>query len=158
MASKSKYQWLPTENWLISGNLAWLDAKYDEYMFKGVNIADQQEFTNAPDFSGALNVEYRTAAGQRRQSVAPRRLQLPERSGGHHRGDRGSGDQRVVEPITQDGYGLVNAGVIWKTGGAWTFSLQGSNLADKEYPAPPATSSRRWACAPVSTARRASTR
>ena len=23
--------------------------------------------------------------------------------------------------------------MIWKTGGAWTFSLQGSNLADKEY-------------------------
>ena len=32
-------------------------------MFKGFNIADQQEFTNAPDFSGALNVEYRTPVG-----------------------------------------------------------------------------------------------
>ena len=36
-------------------------------------------------------------------------------------------------PITQDGYGLINAGVIWKFSDAWTFSLQGSNLADEEY-------------------------
>ncbi len=27
-----EYQWLPTEHWLISGNLAWLDAKYDEFI------------------------------------------------------------------------------------------------------------------------------
>ena len=36
-------------------------------------------------------------------------------------------------PITQDGYGLLNAGVIWKLDDAWSFSLQGSNLTDKEY-------------------------
>ena len=36
-------------------------------------------------------------------------------------------------PITQDGYGLINAGVIWKANDAWTLSLQGTNLADKEY-------------------------
>ncbi|PZQ30663.1 MAG: TonB-dependent receptor, partial [Stenotrophomonas acidaminiphila] len=27
-----EYQFLPTANWLISGNLAWLDAKYDEFI------------------------------------------------------------------------------------------------------------------------------
>ena len=47
------------ENWFISGNLATLNAQFDEYMYKGVDIADQQEMTNAPDFSGALNVEYK---------------------------------------------------------------------------------------------------
>jgi len=41
--------------------------------------------------------------------------------------------QAVVAPIHQDGYGLVSAGAIYKTGGAWTFSLQGSNLNDKEF-------------------------
>ena len=61
-----EYQWLPSANWLISGNLAWLDAKYDEFLFfdplsqQTIDIADEQEFTNAPEFSGALNVEYRT--------------------------------------------------------------------------------------------------
>ncbi len=37
-------------------------------------------------------------------------------------------------PITQDGYGLLGAGVIWKTGGPWTVSLQGSNLARRGVP------------------------
>ena len=38
-----------------------------------------------------------------------------------------------VAPITQDGYGLVGAGLIWNPNDAWTVSLQGSNLGDKEY-------------------------
>ena len=38
-----------------------------------------------------------------------------------------------TQPITQDAYGLVNAGVIWEPNDAWTISLQGTNLADEEY-------------------------
>jgi Na+/proline symporter len=30
-------------------------------------------------------------------------------------------------------YGLLNAGVVWKSGGAWTVALQGTNLTDKNY-------------------------
>jgi iron complex outermembrane receptor protein len=55
-----EWQFRPDEHWSITGNLARLNARFDEYIFKGVNIADQQEFTNAPDFSGALNLEYAT--------------------------------------------------------------------------------------------------
>lgn len=128
-----EYQWLPTQHWLISGNLAWLDAKFDEYMYKGVNIADQQEFTNAPDFSGALNLEYRTdlanggnlsvRVGYVYQSEVVATTEITR--------DPVTGV--VTDPITQDGYGLVNAGVVWKLNDTWSFSLQGSNLADKEY-------------------------
>ena len=39
----------------------------------------------------------------------------------------------TTTPISQDGYGQVNAGVIWKPTAAWTVSLQGSNLTDKAY-------------------------
>jgi len=119
-----EYQYLPTRNWMISGNLAWLDAKYDEYMDAGVNIADRQKFTNAPDFSGALNVEYRTDLA----------------SGGNLSARVSYAYQSEVWPTTdlspvikQDGYGLLNAGVIWRLNDAWSFSLQGTNLADKEY-------------------------
>lgn len=119
-----EYQWLPTAHWLISGNLAWLDAKYDEFMDRGVNVAKQQKFTNAPEFSGALNVEYRTELAH----------------GGNLSARVGYAYQSEVWPTTdlsplirQDGYGLLNAGVIWKANDAWSFSLQGSNLADKEY-------------------------
>jgi len=123
-----EYQWLPTKHWLISGNFAWLDAKYDEFIYAGVNIADEQEFTNAPEFSGALNVEWRT----------------PLSGGGDISARLGYSYQSEVVatteivrtgalPITQDGYGLVNAGVIWRLDDNWSFSLQGTNLADKEY-------------------------
>ncbi len=119
-----EYQWLPNQHWLISGNLAWLDAKYDEYITAGVNVADSQRFTNAPEFSGALNVEYRT----------------PLANGGNLSARVGYSYQSEVWPTTdlspairQDGYGLVGAGVIWKVNDSWQFSLQGSNLADEEY-------------------------
>lgn len=119
-----EYQYLPSRHWLISGNLAWLDAKYDEYMDRGINVADRMKFTNAPEFSGALNVEYRTDLA----------------NGGNLSARVSYSYQSEVWPTTdlspvirQDGYGLVNAGVIWKLDDAWTFSLQGTNLADKEY-------------------------
>ena len=123
-----EYQWLPTRNWLISGNLAFLDAKYDEFIYTGLNIADEQEFTNAPEFSGAINVEYRTELA--------RGGNLSARVGYSYQDDVVATTEIVrtgAVPITQDGYGLLNAGVIWDTGGPWSFSLQGSNLTDKEY-------------------------
>jgi iron complex outermembrane receptor protein len=128
-----EYQWLPTSHWLVSGNLAWLDAEFDEYIFKNVNIANQQEFTNAPEFSGALNVEYRMPLANGGN--------LSARVGYSYQSDVVATTEVVRDPVTgatatpisQDGYGLVNAGVIWKFNDAWTFSLQGSNLADEEY-------------------------
>ena len=121
---EAEYQFMPVQDWLISGNLAWLDAKYDEFMSGGVNIADTQYFTNAPEFSGAINVEYRTDLA----------------SGGNLSARVGYSYQSEVWPTTdlspqikQGGYGLVNAGVIWRANDAWSFSLQGTNLADEEY-------------------------
>ena len=127
-----EYQWLASPHWTVSGNLAWLDAQFDEYIFKNVNIADRQEFTNAPDFSGAINLEYRTElaggdlsarVGYSYQSDVVTTTEITEDPVTHVR----------VAPITQDGYGIVNAGVIWNSGGAWSVSLQGTNLADKQF-------------------------
>ncbi len=129
-----EYQWLPTQNWLISGNLAWLDAEFDEFGFfdpvlqQNVDIADEQEFTNAPEFSGALNVEYRHPLANAGE--------LSFRVGYSYQSEVTATTEIVrtgAVPITQDGYGLISAGVIWRTGGPWTLSLQGTNLADEEY-------------------------
>ena len=131
-----EYQWLPTRNWLISGNLAWLDTKYDEFMYAGINIANEQEFTNAPEFSGAINVEYRTDLANGGN--------LSARVGYNYQSDVIATTEIIRAnvppaapfgrpPISQDGYGLLNAGVIWKLNDAWSFSLQGTNLTDKQY-------------------------
>ena len=139
-----EYQWLPSANWVISGNLAWLDARYDEFLYfdtnpavrQTVDIADEQEFTNAPDFSGAINVEWRTDLGNAGS--------LSARVGYAYqtevtatteilRANRPPVAPFGQPPITQDGYGLVNAGVTWKFDDHWTLALHGTNLADKEY-------------------------
>ena len=130
---EAEYQWLPTEHFIVSGNLAWLNAKYDTYMFKGVNIAKQQAFTNAPDFSGAINLEYRTDVGAAGS--------LSARVGYSYQSSvvatteivRDPITGALTQPITQDGYGLLGAGIIWSVNDAWTVSLQGSNLSNKEY-------------------------
>ncbi len=125
---EAEYQWLPASNWLIAGNLAWLDAQYDEFIYAGQNIADEQEFTNAPEFSGAINVEYRTDLANGGDIAA--------RLGYSYQSDVVATTEIVrtgAQPITQDGYGLVNAGLSWRSGGPWTVTLQGSNLTDKEY-------------------------
>jgi len=119
-----EYQFLPTANWLISGNLAWLDAKYDEFITGGVNVADTQYFTNAPEFSGALNVEYRTDLANGGNLSA--RVTYSYQSEVYPTTD-------LSEAIKQPGYGLLGAGVVWRANDAWSFSLQGTNLTDEEY-------------------------
>ena len=80
-----------------------------------------------------MNVEYRTPVGNGGD--------LSLRLGYSYQSDvvattevtRDPVTNAVVNPITQEGYGLVNASAIWHTGGAWTFSAHGSNLADEEF-------------------------
>ena len=130
---EAEYQWLATDSFSVTGNLAWLDAKFDTYMFKNVNIANQQEFTNAPEFSGALNLEYRTDIGAAGSLTARIGYAYQSSVVATTEVVKDPVTLATVQPITQDGYGLVNAGVIWKVNDAWTVSLQGSNLADKAY-------------------------
>ena len=133
---EAEYQWLLSDAFTISGNLAWLDAQYDAFLFAGVDIANEQEFTNAPEFSGAINLEWRTAVGDAGELTA--------RVGYSYQSEVVATTEIIRSnvppaapfgrlPISQDGYGLVTAGVVWQSGGPWSVSLQGTNLTDKEY-------------------------
>jgi iron complex outermembrane recepter protein len=121
---EAEFNFKPSPNWNIGGNLAWLDTKYDEFISRGVNIAQDQKFTNAPEFSGALNVEHLwlLAGGgdlSARVSYTYQSSVIPTTD--------------LSTAIAQPGYGLLHAGLVWRTGGPWTVSLQGSNLTDKSY-------------------------
>ncbi|MFO1251424.1 MAG: TonB-dependent receptor [Inhella sp.] len=116
--------WRPTRNLTLRGNASVIDAKYDEYLDRGVNVASQKKFSNTPKTSGALDVEYR----------------LPFALGGELRARAGVSYRSKVYPTTdlseviaQPGYSLWSAGLIWERDRHWTFALQGTNLGDKAY-------------------------
>lgn len=120
---EAEFQWLPTPNWLLSGHLAWLDAQYDRFIDRGVDTARSQRFLNSPEYSGALNVEYRRPLGAM-GNLSVRGSWSYETEALH------STDHPLLR---QAAYGLFNAGIIWRRDQQWSFSLQGSNLADKAY-------------------------
>jgi iron complex outermembrane receptor protein len=121
-------EWPPTTS-TSQGNLAWLDAKFDEFLTESANgtvnnIAGSQRFTNAPEYSGAISAVYTR----------------PLASGGSLTWRATHSHQSEVYPTTdlseairQEGYSLTSASVIWQTAGAWSFSLDGNNLWDTEY-------------------------
>ncbi len=121
---EEEFAWMPSENWTLRGNLAWMHTKYTRFMSGGVNIADKQKFTNAPKFSGGLTLEH----------------SIPLANGGSLSGRINYSYQSLVYPettlsplIAQPAYGLWNAGVTWQVNQPWSLSLQGSNLANKSY-------------------------
>lgn len=118
-----EFLWTPTTAWRLSGNLATLDAKYDEYIDRGVNVASQKKFSNTPKFQASLNVEHALplAVGTLRS-----RLGVSHRSKVYPTTD-------LAEALSQDAYTLVNAGLIWEKDNRLSFFLQGSNLTNKAY-------------------------
>ncbi|WP_206602116.1 TonB-dependent receptor [Roseateles puraquae] len=118
-----EFLWTPTTAWRLSGNLATLDAKYDEYIDRGVNVADQKKFTNTPKFQASVNIEHYLplAVGTLRS-----RLGVSHRSKVYPTTD-------LAESLAQEAYTLVNAGLIWEKDSKLSFFLQGANLTNKAY-------------------------
>jgi iron complex outermembrane receptor protein len=117
-----EFLWMPSTAWRLSGNLASLDAKYDEYIDRGVNVADQKKFTNTPKFQAALNIEH----NRRWPAARCARAWASHRSKVYPTTD-------LAEALAQDAYTLVNAGLIWEKDSRLSFFLQGSNLTNKAY-------------------------
>ncbi len=118
-----EFVWNPSADWRVSGHVALLDAKYDEYFDRGVNVADQKKFTNTPKTQAGLNIEHnaRLAMGTLRS-----RLGVTHRTKVYPTTD-------LSESLAQDAYTLVNAGLIWEKDARLSFFLHGSNLTDKAY-------------------------
>ena len=119
-----EFLWMPTTDWRISGHLAALDAKYDEYIDRNVNVAADKKFTNTPKFQAGLNVEHSSKVSL--GGVLRARLGLTHRSKVYPTTD-------LSESLAQDAYTLVNAGLIWEKSPQLSFFLQGSNLTNKAY-------------------------
>ena len=118
-----EFVWMPSTAWRLSGHVAAIDAKYDEYIDRGVNVAGDKKFTNTPKTQVSLNIEHALplATGTLRS-----RLGVTYRSKVYPTTD-------LAETLAQNAYTLVNAGLIWEKDTKLSFFLQGSNLTDKAY-------------------------
>jgi iron complex outermembrane receptor protein len=117
----------PTVDWLgFSGNLSYLDADPDPLDEDGNGLIDTQVITNAPEFTGALNLNVNTPAwgGLISGSI-----------GYAYRDDSVlTNEGNGVEPIVQPAFDLLNAWVSWLSAdGTWRFAINGRNLTDEEY-------------------------
>ncbi|MFG6463477.1 TonB-dependent receptor [Roseateles sp. DXS20W] len=118
-----EFLWVPASDWRISGHLAYLDAKYDEYIDRGVNVASQKKFTNTPRVQGGINIESTVALPV---GLLRTRLGVTHRSKVYPTTD-------LSESLAQPAYTLVNAGLILEKDAKLSFFVQGANLTDKAY-------------------------
>lgn len=119
-----EFNWAATSALRISGNAAYMDASYQEYLSGGMNIADEMEFTDIPELAASLNAWYvwPLAAGELTTSV-------------------GFSWRDEVQPVTnqsdmlkQPAYGLWQASIMFAPADSrWRIALEGKNLADKAY-------------------------
>jgi iron complex outermembrane receptor protein len=109
----------------FSGNLAYLDAEYKEFLDRGVDIADDQAFTNTPPWAATLNSHYTHTLGalgdvQALLTVSYRDEMYPTTD--------------LSEVLKQESYTTVDASVAWTSVSAqWRVALEGRNLTDEEY-------------------------
>lgn len=112
----------PRLSW--TGQVGYLDARYDEYVDGGVNVASGRVFPNAPRWTAgtSLVAEFPLARGALHARIDGR-------------------CQSTVRPTTdttallvQPGYALWNASVAWTLPGErWDVALRGENLGDTRY-------------------------
>ncbi|WP_295801698.1 TonB-dependent receptor [uncultured Microbulbifer sp.] len=121
-----EYQWMPTDYFTLSGNATWLDAYYREYISAGVNVADDQEFTNTPELAYTVNGDFSFALAEFGNIDA--RLSYSYRDDVYPTTD-------LSDIVFQEAYGLWNAAVVFTpvSSDNWQLALEGRNLTDEEY-------------------------
>jgi iron complex outermembrane receptor protein len=108
----------------VQAGLGWLDAKLEEAVLRGVDLAGNQ-LPDSPEFTGNVAVDWEAFRGERML------LQIQV--------DGTYTDAQYFEPfnvprLRQGAYGLLNGRVaLSSTGGRWEAALWGRNLADEFY-------------------------
>lgn len=137
-----------TESLTLNASYGYLDTEYDEYIDAGVDIADAENLTNAPENTFNVGLQYDGNLGElgdivarvdyawRDESVLTTEtntasaLAVADTAGLNASGILTSENTR---PLEADSYGVVNASVSWMPDERWRFGLSVKNLTDKEY-------------------------
>ncbi len=121
---ENEFSWRVGQGWSLSGDVSYQHPRYTEFLSAGVNISSSQKFIYTPRWNGGLTLWKHMALA--RHGNLDARISLTYQT-------RSYLDQNYSPLLAQGAYGLVNAGLIWRPGGAWTYSVEGSNLANKRY-------------------------
>jgi iron complex outermembrane receptor protein len=109
----------------FDGNLAYLHSEYTEYIDGGVDISDQRELVNAPEWSGRAGLTYDASLGDLGDLTL---------SGGASYRSKTYLTVSSSEELAQDGYWLADASILFTPRNAdWTVLLSGKNLTDEAY-------------------------
>ncbi len=115
---------LVTDNLVIRANVSILDAKIDEWLLNGVNVAADRAVQNTPEFMSFLAATYTVPLSEGDLSV----------TGSWSRKGSIVQFETAVPEIDQEGYSLFDASIVWTSeDGTWTAGLHGKNLADERY-------------------------
>ena len=132
-----EFDWRPREvSWFgLTGNLSYLDADPDSFLdANGDRFVDTQVITNAPELTGALNLNFygRISSGLITATVSYgyRDESVLTNEGGEDPLNPG----QPLLPLVQDSYGIWNARVGWlHKSGTFGVTINGKNLGDEEY-------------------------
>lgn len=112
-----------TPQFSVAGMYSYIDAKYDEYIVAGVNVASQRVFQNTPKNSANLRGTYETAFDTGRVAV----IGSVSFKGATHQFE-------TVSILDQESYKLVDASLVWtRNDGKLRAALHGKNLTDRHY-------------------------
>jgi iron complex outermembrane receptor protein len=112
----------PRLSWI--GHVGYLDAGYDEYVDRGVDVASSRDFPNAPKWTAGtrLVADFPLESGALRARI----------DGRYQSEVRPTTDTSPL--LVQRGYALWNASLSWAwPDGRWQATLRGDNLGDASY-------------------------
>ncbi|MFS2316829.1 TonB-dependent receptor [Maricaulis sp. D1M11] len=123
---EAEFVWQAAPGLRINGHVGYMDAFYEDYIGPGgVDISDDRELVNAPEWSGGLAGTYEWAVGEDwfatlHADAAWRSKTYPTVSSS--------------EVLAQDGYALVNAfAALGAEDGSWEVRAGVRNLFDEAY-------------------------
>jgi iron complex outermembrane receptor protein len=116
-----------TNELTLAGMYSYIDAKYEEYMVAGVNVASQRAFQNTPRNSGNLRANY--------DIVMPMMGYNGKLSLIGSYSFKGKTYQfETPSDIDQDSYHLIDASIVWtRADGKLRAGVHGKNLGDVRY-------------------------
>ena len=112
-----------TPQFSVSGMYSYIDAKYDEYIVAGVNVASQRVFQNTPKNSANLRATYEIPLADARVAII---------GAVSYKGATNQFETTSI--LDQESYKLVDASLVWtRNDGKLRAALHGKNLSDKHY-------------------------